>query len=109
MDKTRERITQLISDAWDDYMHETDGMIPPPIEIADYIVAHGVTVQGNIPPRLTLVTVGLRESEKNENAFEFFGKFEFSGVPLYYTKEIPREMLWQLVKNLESFEKAEQE
>lgn len=109
MDEVRERIAELIVDKWNDYMDETGGMIPPPNEIADYLVIHGVTVQGTIPPSLTLVTVGLRESEKNENAFEFFGKFEFSGVSIYYTQEIPREMLRQLVKNLESFEKAEQE
>lgn len=76
---------------------------------ADYLIANGVTVQGTIPPSLTLVSVGLRKSEINENAFELFGKFEFSRVPIYYTKEIPREMLRQLVKNLGFFEKTEQE
>ena len=51
----------------------------------------------------------LRKSEINENAFDLFGKFEFSRVPIYYNREISREMLRQLVKNLESFEKTEQE
>lgn len=109
MDEVRARIAKLIVDKWNDYMDETDGMIPPPTVIADYLVVHGVTVQGTTPPSLTLVTLGLRKSEKNENAFEFFGEVMFSGVPIYYTQEIPREMLRQLVKNLESFEKAEQE
>lgn len=110
MNEVRERIAKLIFDKWNDYMAAPAPLrLPPPTEIADYLVVHGVTVQGTRPPRLTLVTVGLRESEKNENAFEFFGEFEFSGVPIYYTQEIPRKMLRQLVENLESFEKAEQE
>ena len=110
MNEVRERIAKLIFDKWNDYLDEKVPLrLPPPTEIADYLVTHGVTVQGTIPPSLTLVAVGLRKSEKNENAFEIFGKFECSGVPIYCTQEIPREVLRQLVENLESFEKAEQE
>ena len=110
MDEVRERIAKLIFDKWNDYLDEKVPLrLPPPTEIADYLVVHGVTVQGTRPPSFTLVTLGLRESAKNENAFEFFGEVELSGVPIYYTQEIPRGMLRQLVENLESFEKAEQE